>query len=268
MHAATDVPTIEFLGFPFHDLDVAAAAKHIAARSPEAPFAYVITPNAQHLVHLARGERVWLDIREKAWLVLMDGRIVPLLARLLFGRILPQASGSDVTVELLHRHIKPTDPIAIIGGGAALERALIDQFGFTNLAIHDPPMGYINDPVAVEACLSFLEAHPARYIFLATGAPRSEILACAATARGLRGVGLCIGGSLLFATGLVKRAPVWMQKIGLESLHRLAQHPRTHLRRIFVESLPVVWILLRARFGGPGLLSKVPTDRKAVRWSE
>ena len=265
MHAATDVPTIEFLGFHFHDLDVAAAARQIAARDPDAPFAFVITPNAQHLVHMARGERVWLGNLAKAWLVLMDGRIVPLFAQLIFGRILPQASGSDVTVELLRHHIKPTDAVTVIGGGAPLEKALIEQFGFTNLAIHDPPMGFIRDPAAVEACLAFVAAHPARYIFLATGAPRSETLACLIMERcGVRGIGLCIGGSLLFATGLVKRAPLWMQKMGLEAFYRLGQNPRTHLRRIFIESLPVIWILLRARFGGPGLLPNTSGNRTAT----
>lgn len=255
MQANPDVPMIDFLGFRFHDLDTVAAARVIAARDPALPFAYVVTPNAQHLAGLSSGERIWRENIEGGWLVLMDGRVVPHFARLLFGRNLPTASGSDVTVELLRHHIRPNDAVTVIGGGAALAKAMVDQFGFTNLAIHDPPMGFIHDPAAVERCLDFLAAHPARYIFLATGAPRSEILARAAIARGgMRGIGLCIGGSLLFATGLVKRAPVWMQKAGLEGFYRLAQQPRTHFRRIFIDSLPVLWVLLRARFGGQGIL--------------
>lgn len=259
MRDADQIPVIDFLGLRFHDLDVRQAAQAIVTRDQDQPFVYVVTPNAQHVVHLARGEEPWLQNLKAAWLVLVDGRIMPMLAHRLFGRRLPVASGSDLTVEMLKHHIRPDDTITVIGGGATLERELAAQFGLRKLAVYDPPMGYIKNPVEVEKCLDFLAAHPARYVFLATGAPRSETLARAAIQRGgLRGVGLCIGGSLLFATGLVKRAPLWMQKAGLEALHRLAQHPKTHLRRIFLESLPVVWIFLRARFGGPGIL---PEDR-------
>lgn len=255
MPVAADVPTLDFLGVRLNDLDVRAAAETIAVRNPELPFVYVITPNAQHLVRLARGDKVWRKAYERAWLVLMDGRVVPMLARLILGQRLPQASGSDLTAELLKHHVKPDDPITVIGGGAVLEQALIDRFGFTRLRVHNPPMGFIRDPEAVTACVDFIAAQPARYVFLAVGAPQSEILAEAVIEDGKSGgVGLCIGSSLLFATGLVKRAPLWVQKAGLEAFYRLMQRPGTHFRRIFIESLPVIWILLRARFGGPGIL--------------
>jgi len=131
----------------------------------------------------------------------------------------------------------------------------VAQFGLRRLAIHDPPFGFIDDPAAVAACLDFLESHPARYVFLAVGSPRSELLARMACERGaLRGIGLCVGGSLLFATGLIKRAPKIFQRLGLEGIYRLMQRPRAHFRRVFVESLPIVWILLRARLGGRGIL--------------
>ncbi len=261
MRDADDIPTLDVLGLRFHDLDTVGAARVIAGRDPGQPFVYVVTPNAQHVVHFARGEEPWLRNVAEAWLVLVDGRIIPMLARRLFGQRLPIASGSDLTVEMLKHHIRPDDAVTVIGGGEDLRKELVAQYGLTRLAVHDPPMGYINKPAEVEKCLDFLAAHPARYVFLATGAPRSESLARAAIQRGgLRGVALCIGGSLLFATGLVKRAPPWMQKAGLEAFHRLGQHPRTHLKRIFLESLPIVWLFLRARLTGRGI---VPDGRQA-----
>lgn len=254
MHDANDIPILDVLGLRFHDLDTQQAARVIADRDPDLPFVYVVTPNAQHLVHLDRGDEPWLQNIRDAWLVLVDGRIIPMLARKLFGQRLPVASGSDLTIEMMKHHVRPDDAVTVIGGGDRLEKELIAQYGLTKLAVYDPPMGYINKPAEVEKCLDFLAAHPARYVFIATGTPRSELLARAAIRRGgIRGVGLCIGGSLLFATGLVRRAPVWMQKAGLEALHRLAQHPRTHLKRILFESLPVVWLFLRARLTGRGL---------------
>jgi exopolysaccharide biosynthesis WecB/TagA/CpsF family protein len=90
-------------------------------------------------------------------------------------------------------------------------------------------------------CIRFVEENPARYVFLATGAPRSEALAARIAARGLAvGTGLPIGSSLHFVAGLRRRAPGWVQRLGLEWLHRLALEPRRLWRRVFVDSLPVL----------------------------
>ncbi len=251
----SDPAVIDFLGLPISDLDSSQAAALISRRDPDLPFAYVVTPNAQHMVSLAKGDGPWRRAYEKAWLRLCDGRVVQPLAKWLFGLALPHGSGSDLTLLLLQRHIEADDAVTVIGGGVRLEAALTARYGLRRLAVYDPPFGFIRDPAAVATCLDFLEKNPARYIFLAVGAPQSESLALAARDRAtLRGVGLCIGGSLLFATGLVKRAPPIFRRYGLEGIYRLIQRPRSHFRRVFVESLPIVWILLRARFHGRGIL--------------
>ena len=49
---------------------------------------------------------------------------------------------------------------------------------------------------------------------------------------------LGIGISFSFLSGHVKRAPMWMQRAGLEWLHRLCQEPRRLARRYLVQGLP------------------------------
>ena len=46
--------SVRLLGLDFADLDVAAAAGWLARRPAAAPFGYVTTPNADHLVRLNR----------------------------------------------------------------------------------------------------------------------------------------------------------------------------------------------------------------------
>ena len=255
-------PTIDFLGLAIDDLGDREAAAAIAARPEAAPFAYVVTPNAQHLVSLSRDEGVWREVYSQAWMRLCDGRIVQPLARLLFGLRLPYASGSDLTLRLVTDHIGPDDRITVIGGGAVVEQALRQRFGWTALSVFDPPFGLLTDSRAQQACLDFLRAHPARYVFFTVGSPQSELLALQARRSGqLTGIGLCVGSSLLFATGLVKRAPVLFQKLGIESLYRLGQRPRSHLRRIFIDSLPVVLLLARARWAGARILPMTEKDK-------
>jgi len=175
-----------------------------------------------------------------AWLRLNDSRVVARLHRWATGQSVPLAAGSDITQHLLETAIQPDDPITIIGGGPELVPALVARFGLTCVAQHEPPMGYISQPEAREAAIRFAQSHPARFLFIATGAPRSEILMTEIQARGgVTGVGLCVGSGLLFAVGLTRRAPAWMRSAGLEWLHRAWTDP-WRLGRRYASDLPAL----------------------------
>ena len=49
---------------------------------------------------------------------------------------------------------------------------------------------------------------------------------------------LGLGISFSFVSGEVRRAPRWMQRLGLEWLHRLSQEPRRLFRRYLLEGIP------------------------------
>lgn len=252
-YADPPVAETSFLGVSISLLDLQGAVERLAARPAEAGFAYVVTPNAQHVVRLNHRDPRFLTGYAGAWLRLCDGQGIRLLARLLFGQPLPLATGSDLTVRLFAQVIRPEDAVTVIGGDDELARRLRSDFGLRRLAQHQPPMGFYSDPHEVERCVAFVEAHPARFVFLAVGAPQSEELARRIQLAGrATGVGLCIGSSLNFLTGMTRRAPGFMRRLGLEWLFRLLLNPRRHARRVFVESLPLVGLALKARLAGTG----------------
>lgn len=261
---ATPPPVVRYLGIDYADLDVDAAASLIAGRDPRAPFAYVVTPNAQHVVHLHRGTAGFVEPYGHAWLRLSDSRVAVGLARLLAGVRLPSAAGSDLTVRLFTHHLHADDAITVIGGSEEMIARLRERFGLRRIHHHVPPMGFINDPAAVAACVAFIDAHPARFVFVAVGAPQSERLSQAVWKGGkATGIGLCIGSSLLFLTGLTPRAPRWMRRCGLEWLFRLALNPRRHFRRVFVESLPLVGLIVADSLGRTGRTGRSGPTRRS-----
>ena len=100
----------------------------------------------------------------------------------------------------------------------------------------------------MQEAVDFVLAHPARFVFLAVGSPRLEMLADAIRATGrAQGLGLCIGASLEFMAGVERRAPVWMQRAALEWLHRLSHHPLRLARRYLLASPPIFRLLLGER---------------------
>lgn len=241
--------SVRRLGLDFADLDAPAAASLIAEQTAGAPFRYVVTPNADHLVRLARNPAL-RPAYAGAWLCLLDSRVVAHAARLL-GLAAPRvAPGSDVTALLLAAHLRRGERVTIIGLLPARLSALMRRHGLAEVAHHDPPMGFEHDPEAFREAIDFAVAHPARFTFLAVGSPRQEMLAAAIASTGrARGVGLCVGASLDFLSGATARAPAWMQRSGLEWLHRLASDPRRLARRYLVEDPAVFALLFRERRG-------------------
>lgn len=244
--AAGGPAPVRLLGVEFAGLDHDQVLDRLAARPAASPFAYVVTPNADHLIRLSRKPELG-PLYDGAALRLLDSRVVARLARAMGMPAPPVVTGSDLTASLFDRKvIAPNDPVAVLGGSAEVAAALRVRYGLESLAHHNPPMGFDRDRTALETAIRFLEDNPARFSFLAVGSPRQEIVAEALVRRGKAiGIGLCIGASLLFLTGDERRAPRPVQRAGLEWAWRLAHDPRRLARRYLVDSPQIVRLLWR-----------------------
>lgn len=236
-----------FLGVDFDCLTRAAAAKCVGALAADAAFAYVVTPNVDHLVQLHRaGDRDLAESYQAAALCLCDSRILAGLARW-SGLALPVVAGSDLTRDLLEAALPPCK-IAVVGGDNALHRELAARFPRFSWSFHQPPMGVRRSAAARAAIADFVETTAADVVFLAIGAPQSELVCAEIAGRGqARGVALCIGASLEFVTGAKSRAPLWMQRASLEWLYRLLSEPRRLWRRYLVDGPRIFSIWWRWR---------------------
>ncbi len=236
------------LGLDFEELDLRAALGMLAARPAASPFAYLVTPNADHLVRLARDPGRYGPLyRDAAWR-LLDSRVVARLAGVMGLAAPPVVPGSDLTLRLLEEVVRPEDRIAILGGTAATVGAVRNRFGLRNLVHHDPPMGFDADPASLAEAVEFIVTAGARFAFLCVGSPRQEIVARAVLARGgATGTALCVGASLLFVSGEERRAPGLVQRAGLEWAWRLAQDPKRLARRYLVDDPTILALLWRER---------------------
>lgn len=239
---------VRLLGLDLAGTSLAGTIAAFERRADTAAFEYVVTPNADHFIRLAR-VRALAPVYEQAWLRLLDSRVVARLARLLGLRSPPVVTGSDLTERLLRAHLRPGERITVVGAQDDLAPALAQRFPHLRVAHCAPPFGFERDPDHVAAVVQFVIDHPARFVFLALGSPKQEVLAARIKATGRAvGLGLCIGAGLDFATGARTRAPRWMQFAGLEWLHRLASEPKRLARRYVVDSPRILGLLLRERW--------------------
>ncbi len=221
----------------------------IAASFGSDTYAYAVTPNVDHLIRFCE-DASFRELYQTAGFVLLDSRFLAYLLRLIGGLRLPTCPGSDITAQLFESVIGPDDKLLVVGGTEQQAQILSKRFGLRGLKHWNPPMGFINDPAAVEACLRFIESEsPFRFCVLAVGCPQQELLAKALQTRGrARGLALCVGASINFLTGAERRAPLWIQNVGFEWLYRLLHNPTRLARRYLVRGPRIFFLLPRLKF--------------------
>jgi exopolysaccharide biosynthesis WecB/TagA/CpsF family protein len=207
-------------------------------------FGYVVTPNVDHVIRHYQ-DRQFRDLYAQASYVLLDSRFLANTVGLVKRQVLRVCLGSDLTSAVLDKVVKPLDVVVLVGGSAEQAGVLRQRYGLASLRHIDPPMNFIRDPLAVEACLREIEAIGAfRFCFLAIGSPQQEIIAQQLKVRGkARGLALCVGAAIDFLTGIERRAPLWMQQRGLEWMYRLSRNPRRLWKRYLVRG-PRIFLLI------------------------
>lgn len=230
-------------GLNFADFNATTSADWIASRPAAMPFGYVVTPNTDHVVRLSRNPAL-MPLYHHALLCLMDSRVIARTAAMFGLNPARVTTGSELTARILAEHITPGERVTIIGVSDDNIAELMRRTGIVQPAHYNPPMGFDKSPAEMALAVKFVIEHPARFVFLAVGSPRQEQLAGAIAATGqATGTGLCIGASLDFLAGASPRAPDFIQKAGLEWLHRLISNPRRLGRRYLLEN-PVIFRLL------------------------
>jgi exopolysaccharide biosynthesis WecB/TagA/CpsF family protein len=231
-------------------ISIDALLDQLGETDPRDDFFYVVTPNVDHVVRLAQLSRERSpDLRvqrayQNARYCVCDSRVLAKLARL-FGVHLTVVPGSDLTAQLFRKVIRSGDLVAIVGGDAEMPGLLGALFPDVRFVQHVPPMGLYRNEAAMHNAAQFAARSGARFICLAVGSPQGEALAdMIAGIPGAKGCGLCIGASIDFVTGRQKRAPTFLQKLGLEWSYRLVQEPRRLWRRYIIGGLKFVPLVI------------------------
>jgi N-acetylglucosaminyldiphosphoundecaprenol N-acetyl-beta-D-mannosaminyltransferase len=98
---------------------------------------------------------------------------------------------------------------------------------------HAPPFRDLT-PHEVEQDIDRINAAKPDLVWVGLGMPKQEIWMARHQDRLTAPVLLGVGAAFDFNAGTIKRAPVWMQRYGLEWTHRLLQEPRRLWRRYFL----------------------------------
>jgi N-acetylglucosaminyldiphosphoundecaprenol N-acetyl-beta-D-mannosaminyltransferase len=197
---------------------------------------YVVTPNVDHAVMFHERS----DLRAAysgASLVLADGFPVVLASRLL-GRSLPErVAGSDLAPALFEGTTDgPGLSVYLLGAAKGVGERAAARIAerWPNVQVvgtYSPPLGFEHDPRENDAIVERINAVRPDVLVVGLGAPKQELWIARHRERLQAKTALCIGATIDFLAGEKARAPRWMQRCGLEWLHRLTSEPKRLFRR-------------------------------------
>jgi N-acetylglucosaminyldiphosphoundecaprenol N-acetyl-beta-D-mannosaminyltransferase len=209
---------------------------------------WVLTPNL-HILRTFTRDPAYARIARSAALSVADG--MPLIwASRLRGTPLPERiAGSELIWSLTARAAREGRSVFFLGGNPgsadAAAATLADRNpGLRVAGTSCPPMGFRDNPSYLASLEERLisAAPDICYVGLPTGATEPLIERLTALVPGTWF--LAVGVSFSFVSGEVRKAPVWVRRIGLEWFYRLLQEPRRLCRRYLLEGIPFAMRLL------------------------
>ena len=190
-----------------------------------------------HIVHfcpadptvLARSDPSYRAILNAGDLNLPDGMSVVWALRLL-GQKTERITGADAFATLCDAGRERGLRHYLYGGSPSvaeqLPRSLEAAFpGVLIGGAESPPFGPVGDGELADAA-GRIQAAGADLLWVGLGTPKQDLVAERLRRDRAAPVILCVGAAFDFLSGAKKRAPVWMQRAGLEWAHRLVNEPK------------------------------------------
>ena len=224
-----------FMTLDFADGDRPTLLARVVAMA-RGPYGYVVTPNVDHTVILQNHAELQ-QAYAHAGLVLADGFPVVWASRMV-RRPLPElVPGSDLVPALFAAASDHGGATVFLLGAApgVAERAArrIEEIwpAVKVVGTYSPPLGFERNDAENERIIGLVNAARPDLLVLGFGAPKQELWIARHHQRLAARCALCVGATIDFLAGEKRRAPVWMRRLRLEWLHRLATEPRRLAQR-------------------------------------
>jgi N-acetylglucosaminyldiphosphoundecaprenol N-acetyl-beta-D-mannosaminyltransferase len=242
------------LGCPIDRLDLSQAVAVCARAIEEGGFMQHMAVNAAKLVAMHEDQQLRAAV-EGCELITADGQSIVWAAKLLGDRLPSRVAGIDLMHSLLTLAASRGYRIYVLGARPEiLERAIRRiREEHPTLVIAGYRDGYYRGAEEARVAAAIADARP-HMLFVAMTSPRKEYFLARYRSEFNVPLVMGVGGAIDVVAGVRRRAPVLVQRLGLEWMFRLAQEPRRLMKRYLITNLRFTLLLLRGfachRFGG------------------
>jgi N-acetylglucosaminyldiphosphoundecaprenol N-acetyl-beta-D-mannosaminyltransferase len=248
-------PTCELFGMTLAQLGVQGTLDHLFAKLARGEGGWLVTANLDFLRRHVQDPQA-RALYDQADVSVADGMPLVWAARLQGDQLPERVAGSSMVGLIAERAAVENRSLYFLGGapGAAVKAAGILTARHPGLRISGTSSPMLSSPPTA-AELGPIREELARLrpdiLLVGLGSPKQEQLIQELRATLPAAWMIGVGISFSFIAGDVRRAPRWMQKTGLEWVHRMAQEPRRLAHRYLVDDIPfafsLFWHALRQR---------------------
>ncbi|HMZ45542.1 MAG TPA: WecB/TagA/CpsF family glycosyltransferase [Chitinophagaceae bacterium] len=207
-----------------------------------------VVVNVAKLVHMQNNS----ELRESVVncdIINADGQGVVWASKILGKKIPERVAGIDLMQNLVQLAHDKKYKIFFFGAEEHIVKEVVNKYTnqFSHSIIAGYRNGYFNKEEESEIANEIANSG-ANILFVAMGSPKKEnfLFNYKQVLQKLNFV-MGVGGSFDVVAGKVKRAPVWVQKIGMEWFYRMAQEPRRLFMRYFTTNLALIKLILKEK---------------------
>ena len=222
------------------------AVLHVMRHVKELSGQYVCFSNV-HTSVMAREDSSYRNVLNEAAFVFPDGKPVAFLQQKSGIVGAERVAGPDF-MQHMFRNTQDGSVSHFFYGSSqetidSLRKKLTAKYPGINIAgMYSPPFRPLTKEED-EAAIEMINSSGADIVWIGLGAPRQEKWMNAHKGV-VKGVMMGVGAGFDFHAGTIKRAPYWIQKVGLEWLYRLTQDPKRLFKRYIVTNAKFFWYLI------------------------
>ncbi|MBB1286135.1 WecB/TagA/CpsF family glycosyltransferase [Flavisolibacter sp. BT320] len=237
----------QLLNFPLSLGSYSSFIEDIIASARLKQSRYTCVANVHMLIEAYRNPS-FAELIQKADRVAPDGMPLVWGLRLVYGIKQERVAGMDLLPDLLQRlEDEEISPFIYGGSPEMLQRTkdyFIQKFPSLKLAgLYSPPFRSLT-PEEECAVVNMINESGAGVVFVVLGCPKQEKWMAAMRGR-VTATMIGIGGALPVLIGIQRRAPKWMQRLGLEWFYRLMQEPKRLFKRYALTNSAFIYLLMR-----------------------
>ena len=208
----------------------------------------VITPNVDQIVRMET-DSYFKEICDNAELLLTDGHPLLWIARWYKTPIKEKICGSDLVPKLCEIAAQKEYSVFFLGAAPGVAQKAVDNLKEKHpelkvAGVYSPPIGFEKSQKELNKMNQILLDSHADMLFVGMGVPKQDIFIYENMKKYQIPVSFSIGGTIDFIAGEQKRAPKWMNRMGLEWFYRLCQNPKRMFKRYILDDskiLKLVW---------------------------
>ena len=240
---------IDFLGIPIAALTMQETLVKIEKCIEANQQIHHSVVNAGKVVLMQHDKKLEESVLE-ASLINADGQAIVWAASFL-GEFLPErVSGIDLMQNLVEKSFEKGYKCFFFGAQEKVVSNLVQNY--SKLYSKDIIAGFCHgfyDSINEKNIVNEIVSSEANILFVAMSSPKKEIFLNKYKEE-LKDINFImgVGGSFDVISGKIKRAPIYMQKIGLEWFYRFLQEPKRMWKRYFFGNLKFIYLILKKKF--------------------